>query len=58
MDHRQDLETRGLAYGDALLALEALEERLVGAQTALEELEAKRTAFIAGQTKAQVSVKV
>lgn len=56
-DHRHDLEARGLAYGDPLLALGTLEGRLGEAQAALKELEAKRMAFLAAQAKAQVCVR-
>lgn len=53
-EHRLHLETRGLAYGDPVLAMEVLQNRLGDAEEAARQLECRRSVFLAAQAKVEV----
>ncbi|CAM9314712.1 unnamed protein product, partial [Ectocarpus fasciculatus] len=51
--YREDLENRGRAYGDPVVALEVLEQQCQTAEEATQHLECKRKAFLATQAQAE-----
>lgn len=53
-EHRQHLETRGLAYGDPVVATGMLQNRLDETEEAARQLECRRSVFLAAQAKVEV----